>query len=438
MSLIRSMVPQKTRSVIKEAIGLQGLANRLGGIESSSIPELDRRLAHLEAALRTRADEPESSVVREFDRRLARLETALQSLSNDPRKEFPTAFWYDRNLSEPTVVHALRDWCRPGDVVFDVGANCGALSILMSRLVGPRGVVCSFEASRRIVDKCQYNLAINGCHNTQLFHRAVFRQSAEAIRIYHGSHLNDTVVEEHAGSESFHEVETIALDDFAKHFNLSPKLIKMDIEGAEFDALQGARQTIAENRPVIILEQQPQDVRCLDFLLEQGYEAIDLATYEPVKSPADFPPGVGLANVLFVDRDQLAKSPYRLPLERSLVRTLTREEFHFSANGDVCLQQPIDLPSGRYLCRTEFTAQGVSNEAIAGVEADGEVIFRYHTHSNFLSTSYRDWIVHLPRRQSLNLFVRFLAGTSDPTFDFQGATIFRIDGLSSSNNLSIA
>ena len=436
MSLIRSMVPQKTRSVIKEAIGVQGLANRVDGIESSSIPELERRLVRLEAAFETR--DVESSTTPELDRRLAHLETALQGLSKDPRKAFPTAFWYDRNLTEPTVVHAMRDWCRPGDVVFDVGANCGALSILMSRLVGPRGVVCSFEASRRIVDKCQYNLAINGCHNTQLFHRAVFRRSAEAIRIYHGSHLNDTVVQDHADSQDFHEVETIALDDFAKHFKLSPKLIKMDIEGAEYDALQGARQTIAEARPVIILEQQPQDTRCLDFLLEQGYEALDLATYDLIRSPADFSPGVGLANVLFVDRDQLASSSYRLPIERSLVRTLTREDFAFSANGDVHLQQPMELPSGRYLCRTEFNAQGVSNEAIAGVEADGEVIFRYHTHTNFLSTSYRDWIVHLPRRQSVNLFVRFLAGTSDPTFEFQGAMIYRIDSLSNSSNLSIA
>ena len=45
--------------------------------------------------------------------------------------------------------------------VFDVGANAGALSVLMSRLVGLRGIVCSFEASRRIVDKTQHNLVAN-------------------------------------------------------------------------------------------------------------------------------------------------------------------------------------------------------------------------------------------------------------------------------------
>lgn len=70
------------------------------------------------------------------------------------------------------VVH--RPPRRPGDIVFDVGCNAGGLTLMMSRLVGPRGIVLVFEASPRIIDKTHYNLVQAGCHNVTLFHRAVW------------------------------------------------------------------------------------------------------------------------------------------------------------------------------------------------------------------------------------------------------------------------
>src|SRR5262249_21666452 len=134
---------------------------------------------------------------------------AEQAARHDPRKDFPIAYWYEPSFAEPCVALALRDLCRPGDVVFDVGANCGALSLMMPRLVGLCGVVGLFEASRRIVDKCQYNLVVNGCHNTQLFHRAVFSRSGEVLKIYHGTHLNDTIVPALADTPGYDRVETV-------------------------------------------------------------------------------------------------------------------------------------------------------------------------------------------------------------------------------------
>jgi FkbM family methyltransferase len=371
------------------------------------------------------------------------LERLLRSIlpggaAYDPRKTFPTAFWYDPTYAEPCVALALRDLCKPGDVVFDVGANCGALSILMSRLVGPRGVVCSFEASRRIVDKCQYNLVVNGCHNTQLFHQAVFSRSGEILKIYHGSHLNDTVVAAHANTANYDTVETNTLNDFVGHFELHPKLIKMDIEGAEYDALVGAREVLVQDQPILVLEQQPSDTRCSDLLRGLGYVGIDLANYQEVASAADFPPGVDLANVLFIHRAKLDQTCYRLPITRSEVRGFAKADFRRADDGSIDLKQPFDLEPGRYLIRTDFTAQGSDNEAFAGVEADGAMIFRYHTNTRFLSTAYRDWVIDLPRRQSVNLFLRFLNRTSDPTLDFTGASVYRIDLRCASPNLAAA
>ena len=225
MTSLTSVVPTRTRQFIKEAIGVERINRHLWDLDrkTAAAAEMDARLV---AAERGVSD-------------LAARTCSLEARLRDPRREFPTAYWYDTSYAEPCVALALRDLCRPGNVVFDVGANCGALSILMSRLVGPKGVVCSFEASRRIVDKCQYNLVVNGCHNSQLFHCAVYSRSGETLKIYHGTHLNDTVVQELANTQNYDTVETVSLDDFVAELGLHPKVIKMDIEGAEYDALLG-------------------------------------------------------------------------------------------------------------------------------------------------------------------------------------------------------
>ena len=146
-------------------------------------------------------------IVRPFFR-LAGLQARLDP---DTRTTFPIVYWYEPNLCEPSVQLALRDLISPGETVFDIGANCGALSLLMSRLVGPKGIVCSFEASRRIVDKTQYNLMSNGCGNATVYHRAVFHTSRMTLPIYYGSHLNDSVLAANNHGHGFDNVETVAL-----------------------------------------------------------------------------------------------------------------------------------------------------------------------------------------------------------------------------------
>ena len=97
----------------------------------------------------------------------------------DQSRSFPLTDWWKPSFWEPTVALAIRDYCRPGDVVFDVGSNAG-MALMMSRLVGPRGIVLAFEAKPQIVDKTHYNLVNAGCHNVTLFHKAVSGVKAES------------------------------------------------------------------------------------------------------------------------------------------------------------------------------------------------------------------------------------------------------------------
>ncbi len=338
----------------------------------------------------------------------------------DPAATFPLPNWWEPSFWEHTVALAIRDHCRPGDVVFDVGANAGALALLMSRLVGPRGIVCAFEASPRIIDKTHYNLVKAGCHNVTLLHRAVWHTTGELLNIAAGTHLNDRIATAPTGMS----VRSVALDDFAAAGDFRPSFIKMDIEGAEFDALRGMPRLLREVRPVLALEQSPADMRCRELLAEAGYLALDLASYAPITSAEDFRPGTDVANVLFAPRETAAGNRYFSGGAPESIAALRAGDFAV-ANGDISLRTPFMLPPGRYIVRAEFTAEGTDNEVFAGVEADGAVIFRYHTFTRFMAQSYRDWVIQLDRPSHISPYLRFVRG-SDSSLQWNGVTIERL------------
>ncbi|MGK7899519.1 MAG: FkbM family methyltransferase [Xenococcus sp. (in: cyanobacteria)] len=334
--------------------------------------------------------------------------------------------WYEGNFWDPPVPLAIRDLCRPGDVVFDVGANFGGLSTVMSRMVGPKGVVCSFEASPRIVDKCQRNIVLSGCSNVQLFHAAVYYRSYSKVPIYLGSHLNDSIYAEQSTGTQGYEVSTIALDDFVNHTQLIPNLVKMDIEGAEFDAIKGMSKTIESAKPHLILETQPEDTRCLDFLLEKGYISIDLNTYQIIENAQDYPPGVGIRNNLYIHQDRLSEVAYNPPFRFLEVTTLDASDFYSKESGSIGLKNPLILDKGRYLIDVVFTAQGTDNDLTCGVKIGDKSIFRYHAYSNLLASSYRDWVIHLSETSKIDLYFDFLRETFDDTLSVKGAKITEI------------
>lgn len=364
---------------------------------------------------------------RQMMARVDELHRSSQSLTRiAAHADFPLQAWWERSYWEPTVAHAILDHVRPGQVAFDVGANAAAFAVMMSRLVGPRGVICAFEASPRIVGRTQHNIVQAGCGNVTLYHRAVWHTTGETVTIAEGSHLNDRV---EAGGQGG-RVPTLALDDFVAASGLSPAFIKMDIEGAEFDALRGSRRLLAEGRPVLVLEQSPEDMRCHALLTEAGYEAVDLSTYRRLGSSADFAPGTTIANVLFLPKERAEGSPY-MDQRQEVVARISAARFQRDAQGGVSLPDPLELPAGRYVVAADFSASGKDNEVFAGIDADGETIFRYHTFTAMMAESYRDWVIQLDRPARIAPYLRFLRG-ADTALEWRGVEVRRLpafDGI---------
>ena len=332
------------------------------------------------------------------------------------------------NYWEPTVQLALRDLIRPGSTVFDIGGNFGGLTILMSRLTGPKGAVLAFEASPRIIGILQGNVVTEGLSNVQVFHNAVYSRSHDKIPIFSGSHLNDNIFKSETGdARAIGEVFSVAIDDVVERMGLAPDLIKIDIEGAEFDALTGAAKTLERCKPHLLIEQSADDDRCVHLLAGHGYQSIDLSTYQIIQGKGDYPAKAAVRNLLAVHRSRGAEVPYGLPPRLEPVQSLAARDFHRNGNGIHSV--PVDLQPGRYVAVLEFEARGTDNHLYAGVRIGDKLVFRYEANSKWLADSYREWAFDVLKPGRIEFVFEFQNNTSDPTLRVQGVELSRLIGV---------
>lgn len=149
-------------------------------------------------------------------------------------------FWL--GIHEAELARHFRRLVYPGARSFDVGGAEGYQALMMARLSGQPVIV--FEPGPEWRDIVAGNMERNGF-------QAVFEQ------VFVGAAMADGVTTIDAMAE--------------KHF--VPDFIKMDIEGAETDALTGAAGVLATRRPHMIIEVHGAEVerRCLDILGGHGY-----------------------------------------------------------------------------------------------------------------------------------------------------------------------
>lgn len=173
---------------------------------------------------------------------------------------------------EMELQQAIQHWAKPGQVVYDLGANIGYVSLLFARTVGAQGRVFAFEPLPANQQRLRQNMELNPGLSIELVPAAAAERSGHAAFALHGS---DDMGRLHAGGASAEtiEVETIALDDFAKT-HPAPDLVKIDVEGAEVLALEGMQTLLRNAKPVLFIELHGYEAghACWQLLEQAGYE----------------------------------------------------------------------------------------------------------------------------------------------------------------------
>lgn len=197
------------------------------------------------------------------------------------------------NLVEVEQTKFICDVVQPGDVFFDIGANCGYYSLLASKLVGPKGFVCAVEPVIRNISFLHRHIKINRVQNVLVI-PAACGNSIDLVRFEYGKnwaegHICSEKTSSPIGigdSESI--VPVVTIDRLCQILKVTPSVMKIDVEGFELDVLHGAERTLGEAKPYLFLSVHSNELgaSCKDYLTGLGYEVNPLDPYSP--TPDEF------------------------------------------------------------------------------------------------------------------------------------------------------
>jgi len=164
--------------------------------------------------------------------------------------------------SEIRLARFMINYLDSGDYFIDVGAHYGYFSGLGSLLVGKQGRVTAIEAAPRTFEILKVNLSKKT--NCEFLHGAVSDESGsltfyEFPNLY--SEYNTIDNSQFENSDWYKKykpravsIESLVLGDYLKKQKRCPKIIKIDVEGAEFKVVNGAKDYLIEKSPFVVLE----------------------------------------------------------------------------------------------------------------------------------------------------------------------------------------
>jgi len=150
---------------------------------------------------------------------------------------------------ERRVQRLFREELRMGAAVLDIGANVGFYTLLASKLTGAAGHVHAFEPLPRNLYYLERHIKLNELANVTVESLAIAATSGEAF-FRTAPHASMGGLRQDGNLH----VTTASLDDLIASGRIpKPDFIKMDIEGAESDALRGAAKLLASGPLTIVL-----------------------------------------------------------------------------------------------------------------------------------------------------------------------------------------
>ena len=174
---------------------------------------------------------------------------------------------------DPILLRNVREFVRAGNTLWDVGANLGLFAFAAAGIAGPQGRVIAFEPDVWLVQLLRRSVALQagsvapvrvvpagvaGAVGLREFKISARARAANALAEYGGSQFGSAA-----------EVQTIPVFNLDKLLEMlpHPDVVKIDVEGAEVEALAGQSAFLERCRPTIICEVAPENAASLTGIL---------------------------------------------------------------------------------------------------------------------------------------------------------------------------
>jgi FkbM family methyltransferase len=184
-------------------------------------------------------------------------------INGEPMRIDPSVRHLVPRQNERALFDYLRANIRPGALIFDIGAFLGTYAVLEARWAGASGRVVAFEPSPFSFGVLRRHVQMNG-----LGSRVDVRQAAVGavpgcrtlMTFADEPYRNQIVGAPVSTAPATVDVTVITIDDIADEVGRPPDWIRMDVQGLEFEVLEGARRAIRESRGRmrIIAEMHPE------------------------------------------------------------------------------------------------------------------------------------------------------------------------------------
>ena len=193
--------------------------------------------------------------------------------------------WIQQNIFflgsyEDAELKVLSNHLKPDSVFIDIGANFGLYSLIASQHISEEGTIISFEPFPENYKSLCTNLSLNNLRRIKAENKAVGSQTG-TLKLYYNSKENNLgmVSSIKTQNSDFVTVNMTCLDYYLKKESLKKiTFVKIDVEGFEYDVLQGMKQTLQQYSPIILIEvldsksQKNVSNKPHELLCEMGYK----------------------------------------------------------------------------------------------------------------------------------------------------------------------
>jgi len=197
-------------------------------------------------------------------------------------------YWFFGKKREENTIKIFKKWIKKGDYVLEIGGHIGYFTTLYSILVGEAGKVDVFEPSELNLFYLKKNIGflpketkqiitienagagdING--NFDFYIDPISGQNNSFIKNFDGFLSSRKLSAETSTEMTVTQAKVITLDSYYEKAVRLPDFVKIDVEGYEWNVLQGFKNTIAKHRPKLMVEIQNEAETILTFFKKNNY-----------------------------------------------------------------------------------------------------------------------------------------------------------------------